>query len=391
MVFAGAPAYTRWQPLAEVALDLPLVIALVATWLVVAFVCFLVYQLMVQNGRILMRLDALQPLQEVWADESELSVEEYLGSLPAGVPAPAFALPDLNGVPRALSEWRGKRVLLIFFDPDSAFCRSLLPWLAALASDVIPDRPVPLVVSTGPAEKNRELFDEAGYTGPVLLQRAMEVAGTYKVDGTPMSYLIEPDGLIGSEVATGIQATLILAGDMAAADATGSELAPAAGRDAGAGGATPRWHGLPEGATAPVFRLPRLDGGELSLLEYRGARVVLVFSDPECEPCDALAPLLQNAHRLAPELPIVMIGRGDPAANRAKATEYGLTFPIVLQRHWEVSQEYGLLAAPVAYLIDEWGALAEAAAIGRDQIVDLLVRATGHDDIRMLTAYNATQ
>src|SRR6266516_1302283 len=37
--------------------------------------------------------------------------------------------------------------------------------------------------------------------------------------------------------------------------------------------------GLKAGTPAPDFRLPRLDGGELSLAALRGRRVLLVFSD----------------------------------------------------------------------------------------------------------------
>src|SRR5438128_6837869 len=55
--------------------------------------------------------------------------------------------------------------------------------------------------------------------------------------------------------------------------------------------------GLKAGTSAPSFRLPRLDGGELSLEELRGKRVLLVFSDPHCGPCQMLAPQLEKFHR----------------------------------------------------------------------------------------------
>src|SRR5689334_6239075 len=48
--------------------------------------------------------------------------------------------------------------------------------------------------------------------------------------------------------------------------------------------------GLKAGDRAPEFRLPRLDGGELALEEFRGRSVLLVFSDPHCGPCNLLAP-----------------------------------------------------------------------------------------------------
>src|SRR2546430_6617905 len=97
--------------------------------------------------------------------------------------------------------------------------------------------------------------------------------------------------------------------------------------------------GLKAGTPAPDFRLPRLDGrGDLALCELRGRRVLLVFSDPHCGPCNALAPELENFHREHPEMEVVMISKGEPKDNRAKAKEHGITFPIVLQQQWEISR-----------------------------------------------------
>ncbi|MCW5852326.1 MAG: TlpA family protein disulfide reductase [Anaerolineae bacterium] len=129
--------------------------------------------------------------------------------------------------------------------------------------------------------------------------------------------------------------------------------------------------GLPAGAPAPGFRLPRLDGGELALDEYRGQRVLLVFSDPECGPCNALAPRLERLHRSRRDLRVLMVSRGDPAANQAKAAQYGLTFPVVLQRHWETSRAYGMFVTPIGYLIDEQGVIAHDVAVGVEAIVAL--------------------
>src|SRR5437016_4720298 len=56
-------------------------------------------------------------------------------------------------------------------------------------------------------------------------------------------------------------------------------------------------NGLPAGTPAPSFRLPRVDGGELALEDYRGRRVLLVFSSPDCGPCQVLAPQLDALAR----------------------------------------------------------------------------------------------
>jgi hypothetical protein len=59
------------------------------------------------------------------------------------------------------------------------------------------------------------------------------------------------------------------------------------------------------------------------------------------------------------------------------AAEHGLTFPIALQRSWEVSRAYGMFATPVAYLIDEHGRTAAPVALGPRAILDRARQAAG--------------
>jgi peroxiredoxin len=134
--------------------------------------------------------------------------------------------------------------------------------------------------------------------------------------------------------------------------------------------------GLKAGTRAPDFRLPRLDGGELSLSELRGQRVLLIFSDPHCGPCNHLAPKLQQFHQNNPEFPVIMISRGEPKENRAKAKEHGLTFLIVLQQQWEISRRYAMFATPIAYLIDEAGVIMHDVAVGVESVLALTNRAS---------------
>src|SRR6266851_4856132 len=67
-------------------------------------------------------------------------------------------------------------------------------------------RPVPVIISTGEAEKNRLLFSEHRIACPILLQKEMEVATAYRVDGTPSGCLVNADGKIASELAVGADA-----------------------------------------------------------------------------------------------------------------------------------------------------------------------------------------
>ena len=338
----------------------------------IALACgILIAQVIQQNGRMLLRIEAVeQYLSGGGRDPYDL--DDYLDTLPAGVAAPPIELPDLTGTRRSLAEWRGQRLLLVFFDPECVFSRRLLPHLVAMDSDPVPSRPLPIIITTGSADANRALFDDAGFKNPVLVQTDTAVADAYKVDGTPMSYLVAADGSIASPVATGVQSTLILAGEMAAVtDAVQTEdgevIPP---RDARI-----TRQGLSEGTTAPLFRLPRLGGGEISLLEYRGKDVVLVFSEPDCKPCETLGSRLEQAHREHSQLSLVVISRGDADENRGMAEVHGLTMPIGLQRHWEVSRQYDILSAPAAFHIDEWGVIAADVAVGPDAVLALIAKA----------------
>jgi peroxiredoxin len=128
--------------------------------------------------------------------------------------------------------------------------------------------------------------------------------------------------------------------------------------------------GLAPGTPAPRIELRRVDGGTLTLEEYRGRRVLLVFSDPDCGPCNELAPHLERIHRTQSDLDVVMISR-HAERTRAKIAEHGLTFPVALQRRWEISREFDMLAFPVAYVIDEEGTIASTVAVGIGAILAL--------------------
>ena len=133
-----------------------------------------------------------------------------------------------------------------------------------------------------------------------------------------------------------------------------------------------RRDGLSPGEMAPEFELPSVSGAPVSLSHLRGRRVLLVFSDPECGPCDSLAPRLEHLSRRTPDIDVVMISRRTPEANASKIREHQLTFPVLMQREREVSMRYAQFATPVAYLIDERGLIAAPAAVGVEPVLTLL-------------------
>lgn len=345
--------------------------------LAAAFGSWLIFQVLRQNGRILLRLEALE--RQVAQRDVELRpAPAPAPGLAVGTRAPGFDLASLGGGRKRLSDWRGRRVLLIFFNPRCGFCSRMVPDLAALPTDPAGGQPVPVVVTTGSPGENRKLFQEHGLRCPVLLRDGGDLPARYGAAGTPMGYLLDEEGRIASELAVGAEALLALA-----APGGGAALTPECPEPGVSGHGKQRGNrslsesrlnrsGLAAGTPAPSFRVPRLDAGELSLEEYRGRRLLLVFSDPHCGPCDALAPRLEQAARAKGDVQIVMVSRGDLEANRRKAAELGLTFPIGVQRQWEISKHYAMFATPIAYLIDEAGVIASEVAVGVEPILGLL-------------------
>jgi peroxiredoxin len=289
--------------------------------------------------------------------------------------APEFALPDLAGQRHTLSQWQGQRLLLIFFSPRCGYCVQMAPALASLPVDGVNGHPLPLVVTSGDVEANRQLVTNHGLRGPVLLQEQMEVASTYQAHGTPMGYLIDPAGRIASPLTVGAEALLTLASApeyvlLVTSKQTNGHKTYKGNRSLS--DSRLNRDGLATGTPAPSFTLPRLDGGDLSLEAYRGQRLLLVFSDPHCGPCDALLPQLERLHRRIPDVQVLMISRGDVEENRRKVQKHQLTFPVVLQRAWEISRLYAMFGTPIGYLLDEYGIIAADVAVGTEAILALL-------------------
>jgi peroxiredoxin len=118
------------------------------------------------------------------------------------LPAPGFRLPDLQGVPAGLEDYRGKVVLLHFW---ATFCSPCLEELPALESlwrryrgrgFVI----VGIAADRGDADVVREFADRTGISFPVLLDAEGAVRNRYEVVALPMSYLIGRDGRFSARV-----------------------------------------------------------------------------------------------------------------------------------------------------------------------------------------------
>jgi peroxiredoxin len=344
-----------------------LTVVIVLEGLILVSLWLLLYQLVKQQGRILLRLDHLE--QQLAHSGMIEDGQPQPRGLTIGTPIRPFSLPDLSGKMVSLEEFRGKKVLLINWSPQCGFCEVIASDLGRLQDD-FRKRNVQLLLVSHADESNRKLAEEHGLGCPILLQKESQHLEMFENQGTPVAYLLDEQGRVAQPFADGANEVMGLAKAVAAGrlkqkkhirgerPLTESRIE----RD-----------GLKAGIPAPAFSLPDVYGHTVSLEEYRGRRVLLVFSDPQCGPCDQLAPQLVELHQQNRDngLAVVMVGRGDPEENRRKAEEQSFEFPVALQQKWELSKKYGIFETPVAFLIGEDGVIAANVATGVDEIIAL--------------------
>ncbi|GAC1470967.1 MAG: hypothetical protein PVSMB7_22270 [Chloroflexota bacterium] len=130
------------------------------------------------------------------------------GSLHRGDLAPEFDVRLLTGGHTALTEWRGRRLLLLFVQPHCRFSRQMLRTLAGVQRDGIEDGAEPVVVSYGRHRDNEPLQRECQIQAPWLLQDDIEVAQRYGLRATPGFCTIDEEGRVTGAPGVGLQATM---------------------------------------------------------------------------------------------------------------------------------------------------------------------------------------
>jgi peroxiredoxin/uncharacterized membrane protein YphA (DoxX/SURF4 family) len=137
--------------------------------------------------------------------------------------------------------------------------------------------------------------------------------------------------------------------------------------------------GLPVGAQAPGFELPRLDGERLTLdsLLASGKPAMLVFTSSGCGPCTEMLPEIARWQEdQAETLTFSLISGGEPEENRAKSSEHGLRD--VLLEDGGVSDEYEVHGTPSAVLVRPDGTIGSSIAEGGEAIGALVAYARGY-------------
>jgi thiol-disulfide isomerase/thioredoxin len=326
---------------------------------------FLVLHLFRQNGRLLLRIEALEAGQQVV--QKQVPNRPVLHGLPVGTQAIPFDLPTIAGGRATLDSYlrAGKPVLLISTDPNCGPCNALMPdvatWQSALSEEL-----TIVILSRGRSDDNRGKAREHGLSN-VLVAPDHKVAEKYQALGTPTGVLIRSDGTIGSPAMGGADAIRQLVNHKAwtaqglAAFLTAMGQPPAPPPPAPA---------LPVGSVAPVFTLPDANGNAVSTAGFNGSTTALLFWNPGCGFCQRMLPQLQEWElRKAPSAPrLVLVSGGTQDANRAM----GLRATVLIDEGFAVGQKFGCRGTPSAVLIDANGKLASTLVVGAPAVLSLL-------------------
>jgi peroxiredoxin len=326
---------------------------------------WILLQLFRQQGRLLVRVDALEDaLAQVGIAVPEPAGPQA-GGLPAGAPAPDLELQTVEGETLTLGSLLApeKPLMLFFTDPGCAPCNALLPELARWQRERAEELTIALV-SGGRPEDNRAQMDEHGVSR-ILIQEDREATEAYRIPGTPSAVLVRPDGLIGSPVAAGEHAIRALLARTLGLPLPSIVQVP--GQAAGAAPAAPREREI--GEPAPALKLPDLGGETVDLEDFQGGRTLLLFWSPGCGFCRQMLQDLKAWEGDPPEgAPrLLVVSTGAVEDNRAME----LRSRVVLDQTWETAREFGARGTPTAVLVGEDGRIGSGLAVGASAVLEL--------------------
>jgi peroxiredoxin Q/BCP len=141
-----------------------------------------------------------------------------------------------------------------------------------------------------------------------------------------------------------------------------------------------------QGQSAPDFTLPSSEGGEISLHDLRGKKVILYFyvrdATPGCtqQACDFRDNLvrLRNANT-----EVLGVSDDDIASHEKFRDKHALPFPLLADMDHAVSEAYGVWQLKKQYGREYWGIVRTTFVIDGDGVVRKVfprVRVKGHVD-----------
>lgn len=147
--------------------------------------------------------------------QEDLDAQYATELIKPGKKVPDFTLNDLSGKPRKLSEFRGKKVVLVFWATWCPDCRAEVPELKAMMADADPEKVAFVSVSFDRSFDTLCKFVEDNSLGGVQLfdpagKKDSKVSSDFHIKWIPSLYLIDEKGkvLVSTVVANKITSFL---------------------------------------------------------------------------------------------------------------------------------------------------------------------------------------
>ncbi|KGR75027.1 TlpA disulfide reductase family protein [Ureibacillus manganicus] len=137
---------------------------------------------------------------------------------------------------------------------------------------------------------------------------------------------------------------------------------------------------------APEFTLTDMSGANVNLSDFKDKIVILNFWATWCPPCREEMPAMQKFYEQNKEngIEIVAVNLTN-IDNGVQAVEsfvqdYGLTFPILLDKDGVVGNMYGILTLPTRYILDpEGGVIQKIVGPMNEQMMNEIVNSIQMD------------
>ena len=129
-------------------------------------------------------------------------------------------------------------------------------------------------------------------------------------------------------------------------------------------------YGPEVGEPAPEIRLTDLEGRHVSLEDYRGQEVLVLFCSPGCGFCQEMMPDLREWEAAPPEGAPKLLVVSDESVEENRAL--GLSSPVVVDDEYEVWDDFDVEGTPSAVLVDAEGRIASTMAMGVTPVLELI-------------------
>ena len=313
--------------------------------------------------------------------------EEWSAKTPQ--PAPDFSLKDQAGKTHSLGDYRGKVVVLEWFNPDCPFIKrhhAAHDTMKSLAKAHASADVVFLAVNSThymTPEKTAQWHEDWSLAYPVLIDRDGEVGQAYGAKTTPHMFVIDGEGLIVYQGALdddpGGKNTAKARNHVAAALADLKAGRPVAEPKTKPYGCSVKYAPKPKPKAekrreAPNFTLKDQAGDSHSLSDYKGKWVVLEWFNPDCpfvkrhhekhstfkdlakayQPKGVVFLAVNSTHYMTPE------------KTAEWHTKWKMPYPVLIDRDGETGRAYGAKTTPHVFVISPGGRIVYEGAIDDD-------------------------